>query len=82
MAVEMQHVPRSAEGIRQCVAWPWPIYGALPTVVTCAIGLPVILFGFRLFPLQLAMLLAFEATIVVCSIVGIELLRRDYIGKL
>jgi hypothetical protein len=73
--------PRSEENVRQSVALPWLMYAMLPSFGSTAAG---ILFSAILSRRdgRLIVLLATVLTILACSAFGIDLLRRDFIGKL
>ncbi len=82
MLVLMSSVPRVAEGGRQIVDWPWQLYASLPSIVAGVVGLATILLAVRSMHLRMGLLLVFAATLAAVSLFGIELLRRDFIGKL
>ncbi|MEX2119242.1 MAG: hypothetical protein WD847_06505 [Pirellulales bacterium] len=77
----MAAVPRRAEGIRQVVNWPWPVYATLPTVVAATVIFSFIELRTRGQRLRIVLLLAAGATLALCTVMGADLLRRDYIGK-
>jgi hypothetical protein len=77
----MAAIPRRPEGIRQVVNWPWPVYAALPTIVAASVLFSFIELCIRGKRLRAVLLLVAAATLALCTVMGADLLRRDYIGK-
>jgi hypothetical protein len=80
--VVIASAPRYSQGVRECVDLPWPVFAVLPYVVAILLVYLVSLFTTRCWKLRVLVLCAAVLTILLCSPVGIGLLRRDFIGKL
>lgn len=81
MVITMLFVPRRAEGIRDVVDLAWPTYALLPTFLSFAALLMIA----PMMPSQrsrYAFIAVFTLAIAGCTFFGIDILRRDYIGKL
>jgi hypothetical protein len=74
-------VPRHSEGVRQCVSLPWMVFATLPWLLAAAISISGALFAARNARQRAAAVALLMLTIVVCNMLAVDLLRRDYIGK-
>ena len=87
IAIVMRLAPRDAEGVRQVVVdWSWEYFAALPTILA---AIPVLLIAAVLYfcdigtrATRLLWLLMVIFALFVSSGFGIQLLHRDFIGKL
>lgn len=73
--------PRLQENVRSVVALPWPLYASIPSVVAAILGIvtgTLVSRGRQ----RLTFWICVGTTIALCSSLGIELLRRDFAGKL
>lgn len=78
--VTMSVVPRKAEGIRNVVDLPWPVYVMLPATFAF---LPLVILGLTV-PKRnwsLFFIVGFIMTVTALTNSGSELLHRDYMGK-
>jgi hypothetical protein len=80
MGLTIAWAPRRAENIRSVVDLPWPVFAILPTAISFAVLLAS-WSVMRSQRLRLCLLATFGLAIAVCSYFGLDLLRRDYIGK-
>lgn len=77
----MLAVPRQEEGVRQIVAIPWPAYALLPSMLSAATLLVLLFVPLKQPNWRLRMILAAGITMALCSLLSIDLLRRDFAGK-
>lgn len=78
--VTITFAPRSPEGIREVVNLPWPVFAFLPSLLSFGF-LPVACHDLATPRERFFVILLFSAAVGVCTYFGIDLLRRDYIGK-
>lgn len=81
LAITMLAAPRTAEGIRQTVSWPWPLYASLPAMLTTLAVFPL---SFARLPTsihKLSLIFAAGVSIILWAASTLELLHRDFLGK-
>lgn len=78
----MQMVPRTAENTRLIPAVPWLVYAWFPTAVAVGLGLSAALLVPRQRVHRLAFMLGLSLALAVAFWLSLDLLRRDYAGKL
>lgn len=72
--------PRQSENIRQVVDLPWPVFALLPSLLAF-VPLLVALVSLPKWTTRMSLILTYSAAVAAISYFGIDLLRRDYIGK-
>jgi len=73
--------PRQDEGVRRVVDMPWPVFATMPTAAAVA----AVLLACRWIATRgqrLWFVVSASVVVLACSSLALEILRRDYVGKL
>ena len=81
VVVDVLAPKRLEGGVRHVVDWPWPVHAALPSVLAVA-GLLTVAARIGDRRTRLALLVSAGTTMALATGVGLDLLRRSFVGKL